>query len=57
MGYPTVLDCWLVYHGVNLAEATAVEITSYGYMVVTYRDNPTLTAITLQLAPPDFAWR
>ena len=47
-----ILNCWLVYHGVNLAEAVEVEFTGYGYMIIQYRDDPTLQAVTLELDTP-----
>jgi hypothetical protein len=46
------LDCWLVYHGINLHEAVSVEFTGYRYMVVQYRDDPISQAISFQVEPP-----
>ena len=48
----TLLDCWLVYHGINLAEAETVEFTGYRYMIVQYRDDPISQAVELLLDSP-----
>ena len=44
---------WMVYHGVNLTEAQRLEFTGYGYMQVSYRDQPDMI-VTLDLKIP--AW-
>ena len=47
------LNAWLVFHGINLAEAERLEVTGYGYMIIQYRDNPISQAVELQLEMPD----
>lgn len=41
-----LLNCWLVWHGINLADVSHVEITGYGYMMVTYPDEVLIVTIT-----------
>ncbi len=47
-----ILDCWLIYHGVNMATARNVELTGYGYLVVSYHGQPYDVAVTIELEPP-----
>ncbi len=43
---------WLVYHGVNLLWLDRVELTDFGYLIVSYRDQPYDVAVTIELEPP-----
>ncbi len=47
----SILNAWLVYHGINLAEARRLDFTGYGYMQVSYKTGPD-RIVTLDLKIP-----
>ena len=49
----SIFDAWMVYHGINLQEASTLEFTGYGYLHVTYQDGPDMI-VALDLMVP--AW-
>ena len=46
-------DAWMVYHGVNLAEAHTLEFTKQGYIHIFYREGPDMI-VNVELETP--AW-